>query len=33
MSRKLAFKWLSPHQIYNLVKDKGIYMLEELNGL
>lgn len=33
MSRKLAFKWLGPYQICDLVKDKGTYMLEELDGL
>ena len=32
MSRKLAFKWLGPYQIHNSVKDKGTYMLEELDG-
>ncbi len=31
MSRKLAFKWLGPYRISNIVKDKGIYMLDELN--
>ena len=33
MSRKLAFKWLGPYRISNAVKDKGTYMLEELDGL
>ena len=33
LSHKLAFKWLDPYQIYNSVKDKDKYMLEELNGL
>ena len=33
MLRKLAFKWLGPYQISNAVKDKGTYMLEELDGL
>lgn len=32
MSRKLAFKWLGPYRIYNSVKEKGTYMLEELGG-
>ena len=32
MSCKLAFKWLGPYRIYNSVKDKGTYMLEELDG-
>ena len=32
MSRKLAFKWLGPYRICDLVKDKGTYMLEELDG-
>lgn len=32
MSCKLIFKWLSPYQICNLRKDKGIYILEKLNG-
>lgn len=27
---KHAFKWLGLYQIYNLVKNKGIYILEEL---
>lgn len=33
MSRKLAFKLLGPYRIYNAVKEKGTYMLEELDGL
>lgn len=33
MPRKLSFKWLGPHRIYNAVKEKGTYMLEELDGL
>ena len=32
MSRKLAFKWLGPYQICDLVKDKGTCMLDELDG-
>ncbi len=32
MSRKLAFKWLGPYRGYDAVKDKGAYMLEELDG-
>ena len=32
MSHKLAFKWLGPYRICNSVKDKGTYMLEELDG-
>ena len=32
MSQKLAFKWLGPYQISDTVRDKGMYMLEELNG-
>lgn len=32
MSRKFAFKWLGLYQICDLVKDKGIYILEELDG-
>ncbi len=32
MSRKLAFKWLGPYRISDVVKDKGMYMLEELDG-
>ena len=31
MSRKLTFKWLDQYQICNSVKDKGTYMLEELD--
>ena len=32
MSRKLAFKWLSPYRISDEVRDKGTYRLEELDG-
>ena len=32
MSRKLAFKWLGPCRITDAIKDKGTYMLEELDG-
>ena len=32
MSRKLSFKWLGPYRICDVVKDKGTYMLEELDG-
>ena len=32
MSRKLSFKWLGPYRICDAVKDKGTYMLEELDG-
>lgn len=32
MSRKLFFKWLGPYRICDTVKDKGTYMLEELDG-
>ena len=31
MLQKLAFKWLSPYRIYNVVEGKGTYMLEELD--
>lgn len=31
--QKLAFKWLGLYQIYNAVKEKKTYMLEELDGL
>ena len=31
MSRNLLFKWLGPYRICNIVKDKGTYMLEELD--
>ena len=31
MSCKLAFKWLGPYQICNLIKDKSIYILEKLD--
>ena len=33
MSQKLAFKWLGPYQTSDIVKDKGTYMLEELDKL
>lgn len=33
MSCKLFFKWLELYQIHNTIKDKGIYMLEKLDGL
>ena len=33
MSCKLSFKWLGPYQICNAVKDKGTYILKELNRL
>ena len=32
MSRKLSFKWLGLYQIYNAIKGKGIYILEEFDG-
>ncbi len=32
ISRKLAFKWLGLYRISDVVRDKGTYMLEELNG-
>lgn len=32
MSRKLSFKWLGPYRICDAVKDKGTYVLEELDG-
>ena len=32
MSRKLSYKWLGPYRICDMVKDKGTYMLEELDG-
>ncbi len=32
MSRKLAFTWLSPYQIFDEVRDKGMYILEKLDG-
>ena len=32
MSRKLSFKWLEPYQICDAIKDKGTYILEELDG-
>lgn len=30
-SYKLFFRWLGPYQICNTVKDKGMYMLKELD--
>lgn len=33
MSRKLSYKWLGPYKICDMVKHKGTYMLEELDGL
>lgn len=33
ISQKLAFKWLGPYQIYNTMKEKGIYMFEKLDRL
>ena len=32
MSRKFAFTWLSPYKISNAVRDKGMYILEKLDG-
>ncbi len=32
MSRKLSFKWLGPYRICDAIKDKGMYILEELDG-
>ena len=32
MSRKLSFRWLGPYRITDAVKEKGTYMLEELDG-
>ena len=32
MSRKLAFKWLGLYRISDAVRDKGTYMLEEIDG-
>ena len=32
MSQKLAFKWLGPYRIHDAVKEKGTYLLEELDG-
>lgn len=32
ISRKLSFKWLGLYRIWNAVKDKEMYMLEELDG-
>ena len=32
MSIKLSFKWLGPYQIFEVVKNKSTYMLEELDG-
>ncbi len=31
MSRKLVFKWLGPYQISDTLRDKGTYMLKELD--
>lgn len=31
MSRRFSFRWLKPYKIYDTVKDKGTYMLEELD--
>ena len=33
ISRKLSFKWLWPYRICDAIKDKGTYILEELDGL
>lgn len=33
MLQKLAFKWLGTYKIYYVIKEKGIYLLEELNRL
>lgn len=33
MSQKLPFRWLEPYQITDAVKEKGTYMLKELDGL
>ena len=33
MLRKLAFKWLGPYQISDVIKDKGTYILKKLDGL
>ena len=33
MSQKLLFKWLGPYRICNAVKDKGTYVIEELDKL
>lgn len=30
MSQKLCFKWLGLYQIYNVVKDKAIYIFKKL---
>lgn len=32
MSIKLAFKWLEPYRIAEVVPEKGTYLLKELNG-
>lgn len=32
MSIKLAFKWLGPYRIAEIVPEKGTYLLKELNG-
>lgn len=33
ISHKLTFKWLGLYMISDMIKDKGMYMLEELDGL
>ena len=32
-SHKLDFRWLGPYRIADLVRDKGTYFLEKLNGV
>ena len=32
MSQNLAFKWLGPYRILDAVKEKGTYLLKELDG-
>ncbi len=32
MSRKLSFKWLGPYRICDAIKDRGTYIVEELDG-
>lgn len=32
MSWKVSLRWLRPYKICNAVKDKGTYLLEELDG-
>ena len=32
MFRKLSFKWLGPYRICDAIKDKGTYIIEELDG-